>query len=144
MTVVLDSSVTMNTRELLSVHEIVVILNTLVPAYNKHPDKTSRLLSIKIIDINVKKFGYNEHTATTSSKQYPVWLAYQSVNVRLLASFTSHLLFMTNSGRLFFVSLFFRLRQFSVYYRPHSKDGEGNSFSLFVSSHPGGYPISIP
>ena len=24
------------------------------------------------------------------------------------------------------------------YYSPHPKDGEGNSFSLFVSSHPGG------
>ena len=33
-----------------------------------------------------------------------------------------------------------------VYYCPHPKDGEGNSFSLFVSWHPRGegYPISIP
>ena len=28
--------------------------------------------------------------------------------------------------------------EFLCNYRPHSKDGEGNSFSFFVSSHPGG------
>ena len=31
------------------------------------------------------------------------------------------------------------------HYLPHPSDAEGNSFSLYVSSHPGGgYPISIP
>ena len=29
-----------------------------------------------------------------------------------------------------------------LYYRPHPKDGEGNSFSLFVSPHLGGVPPS--
>ena len=27
---------------------------------------------------------------------------------------------------------------------PHPKDGEGNSFSLFVSSHPGGGDTTVP
>ena len=30
-------------------------------------------------------------------------------------------------------------KYFQGYYRSHPKDGEGNSFSLFVSSHPGEY-----
>ena len=29
------------------------------------------------------------------------------------------------------------------FYRPHPKDGEGNSFTLFVSSHGGGYPGQV-
>ena len=29
------------------------------------------------------------------------------------------------------------------YYRPHPKDREGNSFTLFVSSYPGGVPPSL-
>ena len=31
------------------------------------------------------------------------------------------------------------VQRIQVYYRPHPKDGEGNSFSLFVSSHPRGH-----
>ena len=41
------------------------IVDTLGPAYNEHPAITSRFLCIKIIECNVKKFGYKEHPLTT-------------------------------------------------------------------------------
>ena len=46
-------------------------LFTLGPAYNKfvysqYPVTASRFLCIKLIDGNIKKFGYNEHPLTTS------------------------------------------------------------------------------
>ena len=49
-----------------------VFSSTLGPAYNefsynKHPAVTSRFLCIKIIDCNVKKFGYIEYPLITSS-----------------------------------------------------------------------------
>ena len=39
--------------------------NTLGPAYNEYPVIRSRLLCIKLIDCNVKKFSYNEHPLIT-------------------------------------------------------------------------------
>ena len=53
-------------------HTISGFFNKLRPAcnefdYNKYPAMMSRLLCIKIIDCNVKKFGYNEHPLITSS-----------------------------------------------------------------------------
>ena len=47
---------------------------TLGPAYNefgyKHKAVTSRYLRIKIIDSNVEKFGYREHSLIITNKKY--------------------------------------------------------------------------
>ena len=40
---------------------------TLGPAYNEHPTAPSKFLCIKIIDCNVKKFGYNKQPLRTNS-----------------------------------------------------------------------------
>ena len=45
---------------------VFCIDHSLSPAYNEHP-ATTRVLCIKIIDCNVKKFDYNEHLHLTSS-----------------------------------------------------------------------------
>ena len=42
-------------------------MSTMGPVYNEDPATTSRFLCIKIIECNVKKFVYNEHTLTTTS-----------------------------------------------------------------------------
>ena len=51
-----------------SLNNAVII--TLGSTYNEHLATTSRFLCIKIIDCNVKKFGYNQHPLIASSFDY--------------------------------------------------------------------------